>query len=165
MNWGPFFACLHDIIVIFGWDNAMLRELGWDEKGRKGSGELLGVGNVSTERCNEAGTWEGALRGRGWRGGCLYQTVTPVRLGSFSCAYYIIEMGTLVNVRRSFLPENWGGHQQPFCGFDFFYFFTVMMVEVVCNYIEPRCDEKTRWQKYWRTWALNTPPGVSFYKQ
>ena len=68
MNWGPFFVCFHEIIVIFGWDNAMLRELGWDEKGRKGSGELLGVGNVSTERCNEAGTWEGALRGRGWRG-------------------------------------------------------------------------------------------------
>ena len=59
------FCMLH---VIFGWDNAMLRELGWDEKGRKGSGELLGVGNVSTERCNEAGTWEGALRGMGWRG-------------------------------------------------------------------------------------------------
>ena len=91
------FACLHDIIVIFEWDNAMLRELGWDEKGRKGSGELLGVGNVSTERCNEveAGTWEGALRGMGWCGGCLYQTVTPVHLGSFSCPYDVIELGTL----------------------------------------------------------------------
>ena len=89
----------------------------------------------------------GGFAGQGLARGCLYQTVTPVRLGSFSCAYDIIEMGTL---RRSFLPENWVGHQQPFCSFDFFYFFTVMMVEVVCNYVEPRCDEKLDDKKYWR---------------
>ena len=92
----------------------------------------------------------GALRGMGWSGGCLYQTVTPLHLGSFSCAYDVIEMGTLVNVRCSVLPEDWGGHQQPFCGFDCFDYFTVMMVEVVCNYVEPRCDEKLDDKKYWR---------------
>ena len=66
----------------------------------------------------------GGFAGQGLARGCLYQTVTPVRLGSFSCAYDVIEMGTLVNVRRSMLSEDWGGHQQPFCGFDscdFFY--------------------------------------------
>ena len=63
----------------------------------------------------------GGFAGHGLARGCLYQTVTPVHLGSFSCAYDVIEMGTLVNVRRSMLSEGWGGQQQPFCGFDFFY--------------------------------------------
>ena len=87
----------------------------------------------------------------GWRGGCLYQTVTPVHLGSFSWACDVIEMVTLVDVRRSMLSKDWGGHQQPFCGFDSCDFFTVMMAEVVCNYVEPRCDEKLDDKKYWRT--------------
>ena len=93
----------------------------------------------------------GGFAGQGLARGCLYQTVTPVHLGSFSCAYDVIEMGTLVNVRRSMLSEDWGGHQQPFCGFDSCDFFTVMMVEVVCNYVEPKCDEKLDDKKYWRT--------------
>ena len=93
----------------------------------------------------------GGFAGQGLARGCLYQTVTPVHLGSFSWACDVIKMVTLVDVRRSMLSKDWGGHQQPFCGFDCFDYFTVMMVEVVCNYVEPKCDEKLDDKKYWRT--------------